>query len=386
MEYKKWVKDCLKAFISYDEGLLKSLLFSAKILLTDKTQEVKRAIEGILTQEFEVNEGEITVWVTFLTEHIDARSRKHQIFRHLNLAFQSFVKIYKEEDEGYRYLGTLKLYALKLIKEGTKISSLKEVLNSLRMLLSACQSNKPLPDSHVVGLYFAINAAFKTSFRLNNLQHVASFLRIVNSEFSKYPNLAKFPKAEQVEFKFHEGRYHIYEYNIEQAEQCLDLAFANCLKSSRKNKKIILKYLIPLKVLSGKFPSQGLLRKYGLEGYSDILESIKKGDVSQYLQYLKANQSLHIQQGMLIIMDSVKLIVYRNLFKKVQKIISGDQISLIKFVKALNVIGVNDTNLLDVEGIFMSLIYNKWVKAVINSPDKIVIFRSKNPFPKIGYA
>ena len=128
----------------------------------------------------------------------------------MNLAFQSLVKIYKEEEEGYRHIKIVQIYSNKLLKEGTKASNIKEVINSFRMLISACQSNKPPPDSQVIGLYFSINITVKASFRLNNLQHVVSSLRIVNSQYSRYPSLSKYPKSQQIEFKFNEGKYNIY--------------------------------------------------------------------------------------------------------------------------------------------------------------------------------
>ena len=383
MDYSKWVRECLKAFTSYDKKLLIHLLFKSKITGSPSNQALRDSIQAILEGEFEVSEGESALWVIFLAEHIDARSRKHQIFRHLNLAYQSLVKIYKEDDQGYLHIGILKLYSAKLLKEGSKISNLKEVLNSLRMLISACQCNTPLPNSQVIGLYFSINIAFRASFRLNNLQHIASLLRIVNSEFSKFPPLTKYPKSEQVEFKFYEGRYHIYENNIIQAEQCLDFAFTKCSSRSMKNKSIILRYLIPVKAIRSKIPSQNLLEKYGLGAYGDMLNSVKQGNIKEYNEYLRVNQYKHIQQGIIVIMDSLKLLVYRNLFKKVHAILRENQITMSTFARALKAIGVTDVSLLEIECIFINLIFNNWLKATINSPSKIVIFRDTTPFPKI---
>jgi COP9 signalosome complex subunit 12 len=382
MDYKKWARDCLKAFIDYKEDALNKLLFKTNISNAPKSSELKLSIQDILINEFEVQEGENAVWVNFLTEHIDATSRKHQIFRHLNLAFQSLAKIYKEEDEGYLYINTIKIYASKLLKEGTRISNLKEVVNSLRMLISACQSNKPPPKSQVIGLYYAINITFRASFRLNNLQHVASLLRIVNSEFSKYPVIRAYPKSQQIEFKYYEGKFHIYENNIEQAEECLNYAFSKCYNKNPKNEHIILTYLIPVKALTGKFPSAWILDKYELGEYKEMIAVIKQGNIKEFNKNLQKNQFSYIQKGILVIMNALKYLVYRNLFKKVYKILKLSQIEIGAFVNAIKVIGV-DISLLEVECIFNNLIYRNWVKGCINSVSKVIVFKEPNPFPKI---
>ena len=386
MDVKSWVISSLKGFVNYDIDGLRKLLFEVKVLNCPSNQETRNLIEEIMMREFEVKEGESAVWVAFLAEHIDTRSRKHQIFRHLNFAFQSLVKIYKEESEGYRYLDIIKIYSKKLLKEGIKSANMREVLNSLRMLVSACQSNKPPPYSQVIGLYFSINITFRASFNLNNLQHISSLLRVVNSEYSRYPPLQKFAKSQQVEFKYHEGRYHIYEYNIDQAEQCLDYAFTKCDSKSAKNKNIILKYLIPVKALSGKFPTLSLLQKYELEDYADTIKCIKQGNIKEFLNILQINQFKYIQQGILVIMDSLKLLVYRNLFRKVYNIAikRDNKLPIEIYKKALKIIGIEDMSLLEIEGIFNNLIYNGWLKAIIDSPNKMIYFKTQSPFPKVA--
>lgn len=67
----------------------------------------------------------------------------------------------------------------------------------------------------------------------------------------------------------------------------------------------------------GKFPSTGLLEKYSLqEEYGPILTAIKIGDVAAYETALMEAQALFIKKGMLIMMENLRIIAYRNLFKK----------------------------------------------------------------------
>jgi hypothetical protein len=90
-------------------------------------------------------------------------------------------------------------------------------------------------------------------------------------------------------------------------------------------------------VLCGKFPSETLLSKYGLqEEYSRILNAIKFGDIGTYEAALNAQQPQLIKKGMLIMMENLRLIAYRNLFKRVWVALNNvHQIKLDFFKRAL---------------------------------------------------
>ena len=280
-------------------------------------------------------------------------------------------------------MSIIKSYSKKLFTEGIKNSTLGEVINSLRILISSCQVTKPPPYSQVIGLYFALNMAFRTTFRLNNLQNFTSLLRIVNNPHSKLPSLISYPKAQQVEFKYYEGRFHIYEQQLNEAEECLNFAFQICDKDSFRNKRLVLRYLIPVKAYKGIFPTQALLIKYKLQDLGEILTSIKQGNIELFNRSLELNQNKFIQQGIYIMIENLKLIAYRNLFKRTVKILGGFQIKLSSFLTALAVAGVKSISLLEIECILANLINKKWIKGYISSAQKTVVFSKVDPFPKI---
>jgi hypothetical protein len=47
------------------------------------------------------------------------------------------------------------------------------------------------------------------------------------------------------------------------------------------NKKLVLRYLVPVKLILGKCPTRRLLDKYGLEEYKNVVEAVKRGNVRQ---------------------------------------------------------------------------------------------------------
>ncbi|OMJ79888.1 hypothetical protein SteCoe_19972 [Stentor coeruleus] len=384
MDYKRWTHEILKSFVNFEESQVKKLLFQVKINEVPPNQALRIEVEKILTNDFQVTDGDSELWVNFLSEHLDAKSRKHQIFRHMNQAYQAFVKIYKEDDEGYKYYPLIKDYSSRLLKEGTKASNIKEVINSYRILLSACQCHKPLPYSQVLGLIFAINISCKACFRLNNLQQLTSLLRIINNENSKFPKLNKYPMAQQVEFKFYEGKFYLYENNLDMAYESLVYAFEKSYKDSLRNKKVILKYLIPLRILHGKYPTRELLDKYELQEYIRVIDAIKNGQVKDMEKILEINQVKYIRNGVLLVMDLIKLLCYRNFFRRVYKIVKRNILTFEVIKRALIVAGVQDVDDCRVFAIFNGLICYKWMRGQVNMMTKTVVFREQNTFPSVN--
>ena len=382
MDFNRWLNETIVSFMNYVESDLIRLLLNTKIHNIPKGSSLKSTLETIINKGVR-QEDDKSVLITFLIEHLTAISKRLKNFKHLNLAYQSLVKLFKEEEQGYAYMSIIKSYSKKLFTEGIKNSTLGEVINSLRILISSCQVTKPPPYSQVIGLYFALNMAFRTTFRLNNLQNFTSLLRIVNNPHSKLPSLISYPKAQQVEFKYYEGRFHIYEQQLNEAEECLNFAFQICDKDSFRNKRLVLRYLIPVKAYKGIFPTQALLIKYKLQDLGEILTSIKQGNIELFNRSLELNQNKFIQQGIYIMIENLKLIAYRNLFKRTVKILGGFQIKLSSFLTALAVAGVKSISLLEIECILANLINKKWIKGYISSAQKTVVFSKVDPFPKI---
>lgn len=84
-----------------------------------------------------------------------------------------------------------------------------------------------------------------------------------------------------------------------------------------KNKKLILSYLIPVKILLGKMPTQSLLQTYDLVSqFSPLINAVKSGNVSLFNETLSKNELFFIHQGIYLLLEKTKLLVYRSLFKR----------------------------------------------------------------------
>ena len=71
----------------------------------------------------------------------------------------------------------------------------------------------------------------------------------------------RYPKSQQVTYKYYVGRKHMFDNNFKEAEEYLKFAFEHCHVKSRANKRSILIYLIPVKMLLGQMPEEMLLKK-----------------------------------------------------------------------------------------------------------------------------
>lgn len=384
MEFNRWLNETIVSFMSFNDSDLSRLLFLTKVSHVPARTSLESTLQGVLNKGVSKDFTEKSHFIKFLAEHILAVHKRPTDFKHMNSAYKSLVKIYQEDERGYDYLAIVQDYTKKLFKEGAKCGELGEVVNSLRTFVSSCQVTRPFPYSQVVGLYFALIISFKASFRMNNLQNVTSLLRIVNSQFSKLPSIDLYPKSQQVEFKYYEGRFYLYEQELVKAETCLELAFRICDKNNYKNKRILLRYLILVKAYKGIFPTQNLISKYKLKDLGELIFSLKKGNIGNFDRILTGNRNKFIKQGMFVMLEGLKLLAFRNLFKITSKILNSFQVKISSFATALSVAGVKSISFLEIECILVNLIDKKWLKGYISSSQKTLVLSKVDPFPKIA--
>ncbi len=74
----------------------------------------------------------------------------------------------------------------------------------------------PLEESRKWGIYYAINLLFKSYFKLNSAALSKNVLRAIQAGRGDMPTLDKFPKSQQVTFKYYEGVLAFLEENYVQ--------------------------------------------------------------------------------------------------------------------------------------------------------------------------
>ena len=141
---------------------------------------------------------------------------------------------------------------------------------------------------------YVVTNLFKIYFRLNTLRLCNNL--IVTVERPNFPTLDKFPLAHGVTYKFYTGRLSMFNNDFEQAERSLDYALTHCLRSSTRNRRLILLYLIPVKMIMGKFPHPGLLDKYQLDEFKTICTAVRRGELSAFNESLATHQELFVRK------------------------------------------------------------------------------------------
>ena len=92
---------------------------------------------------------------------------------------------------------------------------------------------------------------------INQFNFCEGFFKIL--ERTEDIDLTTLPKNWQVQVAYYQGRYHVYNNSFDKARMELRRAFSLCHRDNMQNKQRILRYLIPVEMLAGKFPSQKLL-------------------------------------------------------------------------------------------------------------------------------
>jgi hypothetical protein len=87
----------------------------------------------------------------------------------------------------------------------------------------------------------------------------------------------------------------MFEDQYETAEESLEYALKHCHKMAFKNKRSILRYLVPVKLYRGRLPSLALLEKYGLNEFLPLVEGMRRGDLRTFNEGLSLYQDLFIR-------------------------------------------------------------------------------------------
>lgn len=210
-------------------------------------------------------------------------------------------------------------------------------------------------------MLYLVNQLLKIYFRINKLHLCKALIRAI--EASQYKD--QFSLSQQVTYRYYVGRKAIFESdfksgrfgfllqitlpncNLFLAEKYLTYAFERCHKNCRANKRLILIYLIPVKMLLVKFwfliiyacfpvifrnkrinyyfflfkqghlPTPSLLRKYDLLQFSEVVLAVREGNLLRLNKALLQHDAFFIRCGVYLILEKLKVTTYRNLFKKV---------------------------------------------------------------------
>ncbi|CAI4228604.1 unnamed protein product [Auanema sp. JU1783] len=225
------------------------------------------------------------------------------------------------------------------------------------------------------------NQLFRIYFRIDKLNLLKPLIRAIDNSGPLYH---EFSMADKVTYKYFLGRKAMFDSDLPLAEESLSYAFRNCPPESMTNKRLILIYLIPVKMFLGHMPSPFLLHKYQLDDFHDVVEAVKDGNLGKLDRALADHEDFFIQCGIFLMLEKLRGITFRTLFKKISTILNTNMIPLGAFLCILKYLKVDDVDELELECIVANLIAEKKIKGYLSHQHQKLVISKKDPFPALS--
>ncbi|GAU30046.1 hypothetical protein TSUD_332150 [Trifolium subterraneum] len=238
-----------------------------------------------------------------------------------------------------------------------------------------------------VGALYVTCQLFKIYFKLGTVHLCRSVIRSI--ETARIFDFEEFPKRDKVTYMYYTGRLEVFNENFPSADYKLSYALKHCNPQHEANIRMILKYLIPVKLSIGILPNHRLLEKYNLLEYGNIVQALKRGDPRLLRCALQDHEDWFLRSGVYLVLEKIELQVYQRLVKKIYIIqkqrdpARAHQVKLEVIVKALKWLDI-DMDVDEVECIMAILIYKNLVKGYFAHKSKVAVLSKQDPFPKLN--
>ena len=243
------------------------------------------------------------------------------------------------------------------------------------------KDRKPLtdPSTRKLTIFAVTNVLFKIYFKLNTLQLCGKLINLVETR-DTMENLTLFPVSDVVTYKYYVGRLKMFEDQYEEARECLKFALQYCPRRCTRNRQLILASLVPIEMALGVMPSQKVATEYGLNVLVDIGEAVERGDLRSFNNLVQRQRPTFIRLGVYLVIEQLKIVVYRNLFKRIQRIADSTRLSLHMFQEVTTWLG-ESMDLDEIECILSNLIFKNIVKGYLSHQKRVMVIGKSDPFP-----
>ncbi|KDO19762.1 hypothetical protein SPRG_15096 [Saprolegnia parasitica CBS 223.65] len=305
--------------------------------------------------------------------------------------YTDFLDIYREETNWIMPVLHTLVYDARMLaqKADLEISAergnpvqdtLRNAEQNIKRAFSMSSNDRASPElSKKPGTLYVVNQLFKIYFQLNTIPLCRNLIRAID-----LMDFNRFEKRDQVTYMFYVGRINMFEDNYSKAETCLMYAWQHCHKQYSRNKRMILQFLVPIKLSSGTMPSPQLLDDYALDEYKGIAESIRVGNVYLFNQSMAQYQDKFIQRGVYLLMEKLKPFVMRNLFKKVYLVRDKhNHVKLRDLQNAIAYLNMSEIDMDALECLLANLIFKNYIKGYISHRLKVLVLSKVTPFPPI---
>eukprot|EP00116_Pleurobrachia_bachei_P005334 sb/3465596/ len=306
--------------------------------------------------------------------------------------FAKMFKIQKEDNWGLPLMNTIikDLYLVARKADiaavangeapGSKIDACADILMTV-FRVCASDSRTSIEYSKRWGLMTIINLLFKCYFKTNKLHLCKPLIKAIDNNNKDIKD--EYTIADRVTYNYFVGMKFMFDNEFKAADKCLTFAFENCLKSSMGNKRKILTYLIPVKISLGHMPSSGVLKKYNLCEFENVVTAVRNGNIKLLNETIEEHAAFFIRAGIYLILEKLKVITLRNLFKKIYIITGSFQMDVSNFKLALNWQGLEDVDFEETECILANMINDGFIKGYLSEAHKKMVVSKVTAFPAL---
>lgn len=270
--------------------------------------------------------------------------------------------------------------APKLLKKDENMERACECLMQL-FRVCATDTRSTLINSKRVGMISIINQLFKIYFRINKLHLCKPLIRALeNANVFDQCTL-----AQKVTYNYYLGVKTLFDLKILEAEKLLDFVFENCHPDSHKNIRLTLIFLIPIKMLLGRMPHQKILDKYDLCQFAGIKRAVIAGRIGDLDEAIERHSDFFWRYGIYLIIERLKTIALRNLFRKVAKCSRSHLVEMEVILKAVRMVQPDEEiKMEEVHCMLSNLIYEGKIKGYLSIGHQKLVLSKTNPFPPIA--
>mmetsp|Transcript_6527 Transcript_6527/g.16184 ORF Transcript_6527/g.16184 Transcript_6527/m.16184 type:complete len:386 (+) Transcript_6527:163-1320(+) len=268
----------------------------------------------------------------------------------------------------------LRRLCLKAINEDIAVAQISTtVIDALTKMFKTINGE---PALKIKAVHF-VNDLVRVQFKTNNLLLTANL-------FAALRDIGKTAKAEQVTFNFYSGRLAILKDDLSGAEMKLESALKICPAWAQRQRRQILCFLIPVRVLQARLPSKQLLVKYGLDGlFGDLVDSVRTGDIQRFERALTLRERGFMRNGTYLIVEKWGSLVLRRLVQRIFWLKHEQyRLKLAHVRKALSWQRGEELSQGEVQSIVAGLCSRKLIQGTVFPSHDLCSLSKKEPFPK----
>lgn len=204
---------------------------------------------------------------------------------------------------------------------------MEQVLELLKDALSIVSNDQRSIEykSRRIATLTVLNQLLKVYFNTNELSQCSSIVGLTQETTFSFK---QFPIEQQVVFKFYEGRLALYNCHYSEAVNSLSDALAHIPVSETTQRRRVLLFLIPAKIMTGLLPSKHTLDVFHMHWFQPIVQAIRSGNVGIFDTALRKHAEFFNHAGIYLTVQKMLRYVYRALIRRLIRFCKSNRIYL----------------------------------------------------------